>query len=346
MMKILMTYIFSILTLSQTLRMCYQNKPPPLWSIVSSKLKNNARQWFIGRAEKSGIPWSDLVQKMSDETVFEQLRQEKKHIESTFIEYPEYFLQPFHGYDNGNMEWKAAFEGEAATYSISVNYWKDTHYKDSEKWLRNNATRHIEYFLMNRNRGKYDIKEIVDIGCSIGVSSEHLASTFKTSNILGIDLSPYFLAVANYRNRIKNYRIEYLHRNAEKTYIHTGSKDMVMINFMLHELPFEPRMRVLKEAYRILKPDGILAILDLNPENLQKNLSINQFRKWAFEVTEPHIYSYYQHDMTMSIADAGFATIEEYKNDPINKIWIAEKNMLCVQKEKNVKPTVSVAFAN
>lgn len=36
------------------------------------------------------------------------------------IEYPDYFLQPFHAYEEGNLNWLAAYEIEPATYAIAV----------------------------------------------------------------------------------------------------------------------------------------------------------------------------------------------------------------------------------
>ena len=42
---------------------------------------------------------------------------------------------------------------------------------------------------------------IVDIGCSTGFSSRWLAEQFPTANITGMDLSPYFLAVAEWEER-------------------------------------------------------------------------------------------------------------------------------------------------
>ncbi len=44
-------------------------------------------------------------------------------------------------------------------------------------------------------------RDILDLGCSVGVSTQWLACVFPDANILGADLSPYFLAVAELRER-------------------------------------------------------------------------------------------------------------------------------------------------
>jgi trans-aconitate methyltransferase len=42
---------------------------------------------------------------------------------------------------------------------------------------------------------------IVDVGCSTGISSRWLAGIYTEASITGIDLSPYFLAVAEWEER-------------------------------------------------------------------------------------------------------------------------------------------------
>jgi SAM-dependent methyltransferase len=94
---------------------------------------------------------------------------------------------------------------------------------------------------------------------------------------------------------------------------------------MLHEVPHKATQNILNEIYRLLKPGGIIVIVDLDPKRVQNNLVVSQFRKWAFEVTEPHIYEYYQHDMSMQLLNANFKYVVSNKNDPINRVWIGRK---------------------
>ena len=34
--------------------------------------------------------------------------------------YPDYYLKPFHAYDEGNLSWLAAFEVEPATFAVAL----------------------------------------------------------------------------------------------------------------------------------------------------------------------------------------------------------------------------------
>lgn len=45
------------------------------------------------------------------------------------------------------------------------------------------------------------VADALDIGCSAGVSSRFLAAEFPDAQVTGVDLSPHFLAVAEWRER-------------------------------------------------------------------------------------------------------------------------------------------------
>lgn len=49
----------------------------------------------------------------------------KEEIEDKSLQYPSYYLQPFHAYTNGNLDWTAAFENESATSAMAWRVYKD-----------------------------------------------------------------------------------------------------------------------------------------------------------------------------------------------------------------------------
>ena len=113
---------------------CSPHYEKPDWKIITNNLKVKARNWFVNRAEQRGIKWSELshyYQNKSNSLMYWKVKNT-----NMFIDYPSYFIQPFHGYENGNMNWQAAYEGEAATLSMSANYWKNITPKTAELWLR------------------------------------------------------------------------------------------------------------------------------------------------------------------------------------------------------------------
>ena len=263
------------------------------WNPSLPNLKALSRNWFITRAKLAGIPWDLYVDKRSNSYVIERLFEYKDYIQNSSLIYPSYYKKPFHGYDNGNLEWLAAQEGEPATVSISTNYWKNIDPYLAEKWLRNNITNNLLDYIGYHDKMRLDdlIKynsKILDVGCSVGISTEFLKKEFDFCTVEGLDLSPYYLSVAMLRNEEKNLDINYIHGNAENIPRNENYYDLVTCNFFFHEVPEDATRRIIKEIKRVLSPNGILMITDLDKDILKERLGKNKFSKWAFEITEPH----------------------------------------------------------
>lgn len=317
-----MLFLFLLLPLYYSFHLnMLSDKPPPLWTALSTQLKNGAREWFIGRAEKEGVEWKDMVSDASE--YLDVLKIIKKLYTNDTMIYPEYYIQPFHGYDTGNLNWLSSLECKPATLSMAVNYWKNTNPFITQNWLRYNITNNIKNYL-GKNLIVSNNYNVLDIGCSIGISTEYLYEAFNNSNIYGIDLSPYFLSMAMLRSNVADFNINYTHQNAEYTNFDNNYFNLIVASFVMHELPESATNNILNEVYRILKPGSVIAIVDLTPLVLKKNF-LSRFTQWSFEVTEPHIYGYYERDMKKLLRQRNFIHIKSIKNDPLNTVWLATK---------------------
>lgn len=68
--------------------------------------------------------------------------------------------------------------------------------------LRTGLTDRLKEYMSRHNLRPLGAgSRILDIGCSVGVSTRWLARVFPEADVSGMDLSPYFLAVAEYRER-------------------------------------------------------------------------------------------------------------------------------------------------
>ena len=88
---------------------------PLLWTTLAQQFKDVARQWLIERAENAGVP-TELVRKYEAEDVQGQLMELAFETEDINIEYPSYYTQAFHGYDDGNLNWQCAMEERPRAY--------------------------------------------------------------------------------------------------------------------------------------------------------------------------------------------------------------------------------------
>ncbi len=309
---------------------------PKTWNKITLPFKEKARNWFINRAEDSGIEWTNLRDYYQSPEIYTQLIANKIKLNDNNLTYPSYYTKPFHGYDAGNLNWLAAQEAEAATLNIASGYWPEVNVNEAQKWMRTNTTNLIKDYLIgychNFNYNHYlsdycNPNTIIDVGCSVGISTEHIKNVFPKSNIFGLDLSPYFLSVAELRNQKNNLNITYIHANAEKISFQDNTINLITCNYLFHEVPLNATVNILKEIYRILTNGGVIAIADIEPDSVNKNKNnfLTPFRKWMFEVTEPHIFSYYENPMIDILSQVGFTNIIKAKNDPVNSVWVAQK---------------------
>mmetsp|Transcript_62156 Transcript_62156/g.148274 ORF Transcript_62156/g.148274 Transcript_62156/m.148274 type:complete len:415 (+) Transcript_62156:161-1405(+) len=304
----------SVLELAKKANVKLEVKP---WQFLSGIAKEASRGWFVKRAEERGIRWSQLVKE--EETAQPELDRLYDKLLNPNLEYPDYYTQPFHGYDEGNLSWKAAHELVPATQSMCLSYYDGLSWEEAQEKFRSTA-RNTFADAWRERKGTELPKNLLDMGCSCGFSTADMVRAFPGVSATGLDLSPYFLAAAK-----RQYpELDFVHRLAEETEFAANSFDVVTINFLLHEVPLETSQKILAECHRILKPGGMLAILDVDPKRL---LELPPMRRWAFQVTEPWCKEgeYYSLKLINEFKNAGFEGGAMKKNDPVNTCAVAFK---------------------
>ncbi len=283
-------------------------------------MKSQARQVFIKTAEKNGIPWRENYQQLEQSDVKELY----KAIANPDLVYPEYYQVPFHAYERGNLCWEAAFEAASATYSMGLRVWKneDLSWQDAQQRLRHNFLQILEQY------SPREVTDILDLGCSVGISTLALyrfysARQDKPIRTIGLDLSPYMLSVAKIRDE-KQEIAEWLHGLGESTGLPDNSLDVVTLQFVIHELPRQATTAILQEVLRILKPGGVMGIVDNNPASpVIQNLPPVLFT--LMKSTEPWSDDYYTFNVEATIKEVGFDYKTTVASDPRHRTLIGIK---------------------
>ena len=104
---------------------------------------------------------------------------------------------------------------------------------------------------------QYKDKSILDLCCGTG-NQLKLLSKNGFSNLHCLDLSEAMLRVAQQGN----YPIKIYHQDAAKTNFEDAVFDVVMLSFAVHEKDRETQESMLDEAYRLLKEDAFILIVD------------------------------------------------------------------------------------
>ena len=272
--------------------------------------KSRARTMMIKRAEAIGVPWRENVQRLSDRNWTEDL----DRVENPNLKYPSYYTTSFHAYPEGNLSWKAAWEVESAARAVHAKIWSAGDV-NGDDLLRQSYHQALQAEITIAPQA------ILDLGCGIGMSTQALEKTYPQAQVTGVDLSPYFLAVARYRQNGSN--IQWLHGAAEATGLSDRSFDLVSACLMFHELPTSAAQAIIAEAHRLLRPGGYLAIMDMNPQS-EIFLKMPPYILTLLKSTEPYLDRYFALDMEQTLVEAGFQPPSISINSPRHRTIVAQ----------------------
>lgn len=300
--------------LSNFVNLLIQTKP------IYGVMKQQARQVLIKTAEKNGIPWRKNYEVWQASGVQQLLAE----VTNPDVVYPQYYKVPFHAYSEGNLCWEAAFETESATYSMALRVWP----QEKLSWEAAHARLRGSFHNVLATYISQPVNNILDVGCSVGVSTLALHQYFQQKqahpvHTVGLDLSPYMLAVA--RTRDVNGEIsQWLHAQAENTGLPDNSFDLVTLQFVTHELPGYASKEIFAEAKRLLRPGGFIALVDNNPRSpVIQNLPPVLFT--LMKSTEPWSDDYYTFDIEATLETVGFSQAVTVASDPRHRTIIAQK---------------------
>ena len=103
------------------------------------------------------------------------------------------------------------------------------------------------------------INNVLEIGCGVGVVSEHLNNNYKM-NVIGTDVDPKQIKIAKIFNK-ENERLKYIEANATELPFENDIFDLSLSLWVLHHV--RDWHKVLEEIKRVLKPKGTIIIHDL-----------------------------------------------------------------------------------
>jgi ubiquinone/menaquinone biosynthesis C-methylase UbiE len=162
---------------------------------------------------------------------------------------PDYYRQNFHFQSDGWLS-----DHSAAIYDTQV----EVLFTGAADVMRRRALKPIAEWMAGRNQR--DLKGL-DVGCGTGRLLAFLHDAWPGMKFTGLDLSAPYLAEAR-RLIGRTARVKLVEGAAEKLPFDDASLDLVVSSFLLHELPATIRQQVLIEMARVLKPDGLVVIVD------------------------------------------------------------------------------------
>jgi ubiquinone/menaquinone biosynthesis C-methylase UbiE len=154
---------------------------------------------------------------------------------------------------------------------------------------------------------------VIDICCGTGNQLQYLKNT--DIKLTGVDLSPAMLEVAKH--------MDCYEQDARNMAFPNDSFDLAMIQLALHEKSFDDQKEIIAEAYRIIKNNGHLLIVDYEINEKTKSSSryvINAIEFLAGKEHFKNFKEYHKNECTNKLISNNQFLLEK-------KVLIAGKSM-------------------
>jgi SAM-dependent methyltransferase len=316
-----------------------------------------ARRLIIRTAEGRGIAWRQRREQL--QRAAEPLLAATTN---AAVAVPPYYRARFHAYDAGNLCWAAACEAEQATASMALRVWPEEPElapEVAQSRLRRAIFSAIEPSLTGPVRRALDLGCSVGVGTfalrewllerqaqaeafqaskgSPAVADDAPSSAVAPSPLLveGLDLSAEMLAVARVREAEQRISpasssglalppITWHHGAAEATGLPAAAYDLITLQFVCHELPQSASRAVLAEGARLLRPGGVIALVDQDPDSAVIRRLPAPIAT-LLKSTEPYLEDYFRLDLPAALQEAGFQNVRGTAADPRHRVLVATR---------------------
>ncbi len=118
---------------------------------------------------------------------------------------------------------------------------------------------------VKRSFPELDPLRILDMGCTVGHSTLPYCDAFPAAEIHGIDVAAPVLRYAHARAEGLGKKVHFHQQNAERTNFEDSSFDLIVSHILVHETSHNAIRNIMKEAYRLLKPGGVVLHVETPP---------------------------------------------------------------------------------
>ena len=168
---------------------------------------------------------------------------------------------------------------------------------------------------------KYKEKVILDLCCGTG-NQLNLLSKHGFRNLHCLDISDSMLEIA----KRSNSSIKIYNEDAIKTSFNNASFDVVIISFAIHEKNRNTQQALINEAYRIIKKDGFMLVVDYVFDNKTTKLgriAINIIEGIAGGEHYINFKNYIQNDGLLSLIEKDKFKLIKYNRMSFGAVTIS-----------------------
>jgi ubiquinone/menaquinone biosynthesis C-methylase UbiE len=112
-------------------------------------------------------------------------------------------------------------------------------------------------------------QRVLEIGCGTGTVTVLVKRSGPGCEVVGLDPDAAALARAEEKARAAGVEVRFDRGFSDTLPYPAGSFDRVLSSFMFHHLPPAEKVATLREARRVLRPEGALFVMDFGGKDLE-----------------------------------------------------------------------------
>ncbi len=226
--------------------------------------------------------------------------------------FPAYYRRTFHWQTDGYFS-----EHSAEVYDLGV----ELLFRGTADVMRRQIIPPVTRWLREQGLAPGRVR-LLDIACGTGRTLHQLATAHPALRYHGVDLSPFYVQAA--RKLLRDVGEAALAvENAEQLPYADETFDIATSVYLFHELPRNARRNVIREAWRVLKPGGLLVLEDSAQPSESPGLAV-VLGGFSAEFHEPFYQDYLEDDLADLVRACGFV-VDSVEPHLVAKVVVARK---------------------
>lgn len=150
------------------------------------------------------------------------------------------------------------------------------------------------------------VENILDMGCTVGHGTLPWLDAYPNAKVHAIDVAAPCLRYAHARAESLGKAVHFSQENAEATNFPSESFDLVVSHILLHETSTAAVLNIFKECFRLLKPGGLMAHVEIPQDKDMEIFESSQMDWETYNNNEPFLATMRDMDFEATAIKAGF----------------------------------------
>jgi ubiquinone/menaquinone biosynthesis C-methylase UbiE len=154
---------------------------------------------------------------------------------------------------------------------------------------------------------------MLDTGCTIGHNSLPWKHAYPQAKLTAIDVAAPGLRYGSTRAKLQGVEADFVQMASDELDFPDASFDLVFSSMFLHELPKKVRAKTIVEAYRVLRPGGLMLHMELPPNGQMAPFEAFYLDWDSYYNNEPYYKGYRDEDPKALCEGGGFGADDYFQ---------------------------------